>query len=96
MKELIKFLEERKLTWQADDLRDGCTGLGFSGRQMGDDEAIALAKVLEDNNFITCLELIDNQIGDKGAIALAKALKNNNSITSLNLGQNNIGAEKVD
>ena len=53
--------------------------------------AAALAKALDVNATITCIDIRSNRIGDKGAAALAKALEVNASITNINLAENEIG-----
>lgn len=54
--------------------------LNLSSQNLTDNNIIALAEVLKDDNKIWRLDLSDNQIGDIGAKALANALKTNEFI----------------
>jgi hypothetical protein len=75
------------------------TTLIFSGKKIGNEEAIALAGALKDNTTITELNISYNNIGDAGAQAIAKALKVNKTLTTLELFDNNnignIGAQAL-
>jgi Ran GTPase-activating protein (RanGAP) involved in mRNA processing and transport len=70
--------------------RSGVTSLSFAFREMGDNMAERLAKLLEGNKSLTSLNLFNNNICDKGAIKLAEVLPDT-ALTSLNLHSNSIG-----
>lgn len=61
--------------------------LDLGDNRIGDDGALAIAKVLETNTTLEWLNLENNQIGKNGACAIAKGLAN---LTYLNLQHNNI------
>jgi Leucine Rich repeat len=67
------------------------TKLNLSNNRLGDEEAIALAKVLKDTN-ITALNLDSNFLKAEGIKALAAGLKGTN-ITTLDLSNNCLGDE---
>ena len=56
------------------------------GKDIGPEEAKALAKALETNTVVDNICLYDNYIGDEGVIAIANALKLNNRVNELNVG----------
>ncbi|XP_004342468.2 hypothetical protein CAOG_08213 [Capsaspora owczarzaki ATCC 30864] len=62
--------------------------LFLSAKQIGDEEAKAIAEALKVNTTLTQL---GNQIGDVGAQAIAEALKVNKTLTLLYLNVNQIG-----
>ncbi|MFP3012804.1 MAG: hypothetical protein ACEY3D_07870 [Rickettsia sp.] len=92
---LTEFLESKGFTAEANGLRNGDTTLNLNNKNLGDEEAKALAEGLKTNNSITQLNLHNNQIGDEGAKAIGEGLKTNTSITYLDLGGNNIGDEEM-
>lgn len=65
----------------------------FSGWELNDDDAIALAEVLPYGTSITKLYLGENNIGDKGIKALAKALHHHPSLKQIYLPRNHISDE---
>jgi len=72
--------------------------LSFWNISIGNETAIALAKVLKTNKTLTGLILLNghsnrNQIEYEGGQAIAEALKTNATLTSLDLSRNNIGSE---
>lgn len=62
------------------------TYLDLMEKDIGPEEAKALAKSLEINTVVDDICLYDNYIGDEGVIAIANALKLNNRVKELNVG----------
>ncbi len=58
---------------------------------IGDEGAVAISLVVENNSTITKLDLGNNEIGDDGVAALAMAMRRNGSILELNLELNSFG-----
>ena len=65
--------------------------LDLSGRQLGSEQAQALARAIKVNETVTAIYLERNQIGDAGAQALAEAIKVNKTVTLFFLYANQIG-----
>jgi Ran GTPase-activating protein (RanGAP) involved in mRNA processing and transport len=63
--------------------------------RMGNDDAKALAKALENNTRICYLGLYDHCIGDKGSTAIARALQRATQLVSLNLAENPLSSAAV-
>ena len=62
---------------------------------IGSDGGVALAKGLEENKFLVCLELQNNSIGAEGALEFARVLDKEKigktGLSTLNIACNNIG-----
>ena len=71
----------------------GVLSLKIDRHQIGDDGAVAFAKVLKVNNQLLAADLSHCGINAQGAAALADALKINTSLRTLNLAFNKIGFE---
>ncbi|XP_004342433.2 hypothetical protein CAOG_08264 [Capsaspora owczarzaki ATCC 30864] len=75
----------------SDLVRNGSRQLDLAERQIGDEEAKAIAEALKVNKAVKRLLLWENRIGDAGAQAIAEALKVNTTMTHLYLQRNQIG-----
>ncbi|MFN8911938.1 MAG: hypothetical protein ACK5V4_04120, partial [Alphaproteobacteria bacterium] len=64
------------------------THLVLVSQNIGENDAITIAKALKTNTSLNLLHLFDITISEKGAIAIAKALKTNTSLTWLSLRDN--------
>ncbi|KJE97699.1 hypothetical protein CAOG_07803 [Capsaspora owczarzaki ATCC 30864] len=74
-----------------DQVKNESGGLSLERRQIGDEEAKAIAEALKVNKTLTYLDLHNNQIGDVGALAFAEALKVNKALAEIRLWANQIG-----
>jgi Ran GTPase-activating protein (RanGAP) involved in mRNA processing and transport len=70
----------------------GVTSLSFESREMGDDLAEKLVKLLQGSQSLTSLSLKENKLSAKGAKNIFQALSGT-ALKSLNLASNNIRAE---
>ncbi|KJE90829.1 hypothetical protein CAOG_002071 [Capsaspora owczarzaki ATCC 30864] len=66
--------------------------LSIQRQQIGQAEALAIARALEVNQRLTKLSLRWNEIDETGANAIAEALRENATLTQLDLHNNQIGA----
>ena len=66
------------------------TSLNLTLKNIDDDGAKALAKLLETNTMLQMLNLSYNNVGADGAKALAKVLETNRMLQTLNLNSNQI------
>ena len=67
------------------------TRLIYRGRDLHDDDAIVLSRLLQINNSVIELDLTSNKIGPEGAVALGQSLESNNTIQELILDGNKLG-----
>lgn len=67
------------------------THVGLGNPKIGDDGAVALARMLETNTSVLTVWLQGNCIGDRGAAALGEMMAVNRTITYLDLKYNIIG-----
>ncbi|KJE97708.1 hypothetical protein CAOG_09128 [Capsaspora owczarzaki ATCC 30864] len=74
-----------------DQVKNASGQLNLERRQIGDEEAKAIAEALKVNKTLTYLDLHNNQIGDVGALAFAEALKVNKALAEIRLWANQIG-----
>ncbi|MCC8418533.1 MAG: tetratricopeptide repeat protein [Rickettsia endosymbiont of Glossina mortisans submortisans] len=80
MKELIEFLEKRRLNEQAESLRNGGTTLNLSWHYIEDEGAKLLAEALKSNNSLTYLDLRSNKIGAEEEKLIESYLQRNRTI----------------
>ncbi|KAL9656649.1 hypothetical protein ABK040_002920 [Willaertia magna] len=69
--------------------------LSLRGNDLTDDDAVFIAKILQDNSELFSLNLFGNKIGDVGGVAIANALKTNQKLLSLSLAMNRITDKTV-
>lgn len=67
--------------------------LNIGAQGLQDDDAIAIAEILSNDNELQSLSLPRNKISDKGAKALAKAIEGHDNLKYLDLSDNLIGNE---
>lgn len=67
--------------------------LELDGNKIGDEGAIAIAKLCKINQAITSVQLNKNMITDTGAMALAEAIQNGSGITDLQLADNQVSSK---
>jgi len=84
---ILQTVAERK-TWLTPD----ATTISFTGKELIDEQGIAIASELRMNTTLQTLSLHVNYLGDRTALALANALLHNKTLTELNLRENRITA----
>lgn len=90
LKEYLKF--RTKVTAFTLELYDN-KFIDFSGQGMGNWDASALAKSLQDNSTIVALNLFNNKIYDEGIKLIFKALQQNKSLKLLNCSCKQVESE---
>ncbi|KJV80634.1 leucine Rich repeat family protein [Rickettsia hoogstraalii str. RCCE3] len=78
---LTEFLESKGFTAEANGLRNGDTTLNLNNKNLGDEEAKAIAEGLKTNTSITYLDLGGNNIGDEEMKPINEYLQRNINIS---------------